>query len=63
MKSMKKSVVKTKRRNLITCHVQLLFQAATEGYSTYLAVNNTLPTMAPFNPCGTSTLEKKSRND
>ena len=46
-----------------TFNIQLLFRAATESFLTYRAANNTIPTLAPFNPCGVSAMENKSRND
>ena len=49
LKSTKNSSVKTKRNNMRTLHVQLLFQAVTKNYSIQrTASKNTHTILAPF---------------
>ena len=53
LKSTKNSAIKSKRKNMKTCPVQLLVQAATESYLIHCATNNgTLVILVSFNLSG-----------
>ena len=53
LKSTKNSAIKSKRKNMKTCPVQLLVQAATESYLIHCATNNgTLVILMSFNLSG-----------
>ena len=61
LKSGKNSLVKTKRGNMRTFHVQLLFQAVSESYVIDCTASNSAPTkLTQFNSSGECTFKKKS---
>ena len=64
LKSTENTPVKTKRKNMRTISVKVLFQAASEIYLIHRGKNNkTLVILVPFNSSGECTFKKKSKND